>query len=94
MSVSSTYPDPGRLHQRIYESYEDGSYISWDNYLISDEGRVADGRDFAGAASGSAFRARLLDFNFEQVITATEFGGRDIDLVVAPKMLIQAGMLR
>ncbi|MFA5140014.1 MAG: FecR family protein [Elusimicrobiota bacterium] len=93
-TVSATYPDADRLHQRIYESYGDGSYISWDNYIISDEGKVADGRDFAGAVSGGAFRARLLDFNFEQVITATEFGGRDIDLVVAPKMLIQAGLLR
>jgi len=36
---------------------------------------------------------RLLDFNFEQVITASEFGGRKIDLVVEPRILIQSGLM-
>jgi hypothetical protein len=35
----------------------------------------------------------LTAFNVEQVITASEFGGRSIDLVIAPKVLVQSGLL-
>ncbi|MBI5243127.1 MAG: FecR domain-containing protein [Elusimicrobia bacterium] len=93
-SVNRTFPDPGRVHQRIYESYEDGSFISWDNYILDDQGRVAAVSDFSGLVSGTAFKSRLLDFNYEVVITASEFNGRRIDLVVEPRILISSGLIQ
>jgi hypothetical protein len=93
-TVNVTFPDSSRVHQRIYESYSDGSYTSWDNYVIDNEGRTAAVSDFSGLLSGTAFRQKLLDFNYEQVITASEFGGRKIDLVIEPKILIQSGLLK
>lgn len=93
-SVSSTFPDGSKIHQRIYESYSDGSFLAWDNFIIDDEGRVADFSEFAGIRTGAGFRQRLLNFNYEQVITATEFSGRKIDLVIEPKILIQSGLIQ
>lgn len=92
--VVSSFPESGSVHQQVYESYTDGTSITWDNYIISDEGTVASTDDFDGITSGSDFRERLLLWNYEQVITATEFEGRTIDLVVAPKILIQAGLIQ
>jgi hypothetical protein len=92
-SFSTTFPEANKLHQVFYESYSDGTFTKWDNYVISDEGNVASISDFAGATSGTADKSRLLDFNYQQVITASEFGGRKIDLVVAPRILIQSGLI-
>ena len=92
-SVTSTFPDPNRIHQNIYESYDDGTFVSWDNYIIDDEGKQAGIGDFAGVTTGSAFKQRLLGWNYEQVVTATEFQGRKIDLVVAPRIMIQVGLI-
>jgi hypothetical protein len=39
------------------------------------------------------FKAGLTSFGFEQVVTASEFGGRSIDLVIAPKALLQSELL-
>lgn len=93
-SVSVTFPSSTQIHQVIYESYSDGTFTKWDNYIIDDEGRIATLSDFQGATSGTSFKERLLNFNYEQVVTATEFEGRKIDLVVEPKILIQAGLIQ
>jgi len=93
-NVSSTFPDSERIHQLIYEHYGDGTSISWDNYIISDEGTVASTDEFSGVTTGTAFREKLLNWNYQQIITATEFNGRKIDLVVAPRILIQAGLIQ
>jgi len=93
-SVVSSFPSPADIHQNVFESYSDGTSVSWDNYIIDDEGAVASASDFAGITSGTAFTRKLLDWNYEQVIRATEFQGRKIDLVVAPKILIQAGLIQ
>ncbi|MFA6030147.1 MAG: FecR family protein [Elusimicrobiota bacterium] len=92
-TVNTTFPNADRVHQRVYESYSDGSSISWDNYIIDDQGVVARSSVFEGL-SGASFRSRLLDYNYEQVVTATEFSGRKIDLVVEPKILIQSGLIQ
>ncbi|MFA6092092.1 MAG: FecR family protein [Elusimicrobiota bacterium] len=88
-----TFPTDGKVYQRIYESYGDGSFISWDSYILDDQGRVADSSEFA-SLTGTALSTRLLDFNYEQVVTATEFGGRKIDLVVSPKILMQSKVIQ
>ncbi|MFH1726005.1 MAG: FecR family protein [Elusimicrobiota bacterium] len=92
-SKNVTYPDASRMHRRVHESYSDGSFVAWDNFSIDGEGRTAGLADFGGARSGSGYLEGLLGFNYEQVITASEFGGRKIDLVVGPKILIQSGLI-
>lgn len=92
-SAVSSFANAGLARQVVFESYSDGTSITWDNYIIGDDGKVADAAEFSGLASGAAFKSKLLDFNYEQVITATEFQGRKIDLVVAPKILIQTGLI-
>lgn len=92
-SVTSLFPDAAQLKQNVYESYGDGTFISWDNYIIDDQGKVGKFSDFDGVTTGTAFKQKILGWNYEQVITATEFQGRKIDLVVEPKILIQSGLM-
>jgi len=93
-TVSVSFPDGGQVHQRVYESYFDGTFVAWDNYGIDVEGRVSPAAGFGGAVSGPVFRQGLLGSNLEQVVTATELGERSIDLMIAPRFLTQAGLLR
>lgn len=93
-SVSTTFPNSDQIHQVIYESYSDGTYIKWDNYIINDDGKIATISDFQGPTSGVSYKEKLLNFNYEQVVTASEFGTRKIDLVVEPKILIQSGLIQ
>ena len=93
-TVSVTFPDAKQIHQIFYESYSDGTFTQWDNYVISDAGKVATVSDFSGLTGGADYKQRLLQFNFEQVITSSEFGNRKIDIVVAPKILVQAGLIQ
>jgi hypothetical protein len=89
-TVNTIFPSEGLQRQVIYESYADGTFIQWDNFIINDEGRVATISDF----KGRPYKQAVLDFNFQQVMTATEFEGRKIDLVVEPKIFIRSGLLR
>lgn len=93
-SVSVTFPDPGKIHQVIYESYSDGTATQWDNYIIDDQGRMATNADFAGVTPGISFQQKLLQFNYEQTVSASEFSGRKIDLVVEPKIFVQSGLIQ
>jgi hypothetical protein len=92
-STTSTIPNPDQIHQVVYSSYLDGTFIQWDNYIENNQGQVATAGDFS-STSGTSFTQQLLNFNYEQVITASEFGGRSIDLVVAPKILVQSGLIQ
>ena len=56
-----------------------------DSYIISDEGKIASFSDFGNAARAS-FKETLLKWNYQQIITASEFQGRKIDLVFEPKI--------
>lgn len=66
----------------------------WDSYIIDDEGKIASFGDFANITSGADYRARMLKWNYQQIITADEFGGRKIDLVFEPKVLIESGLIQ
>jgi hypothetical protein len=92
-TISTTYPNPSQLHQSILETYSDNTFIQWDGYITNNLGQVATSAQFS-ASSGASFTQQLLNFNYEQVITASEFGGRTIDLVVAPKILLQSGLIQ
>lgn len=84
-SLSTTYPSAGQAHQVVYQSYSDGTFIQFDNYAIDGQGQIAGALQFE-APTG------LLNFGYEQVITATQFQGRSIDLVIAPKILVETGL--
>jgi len=93
---SVTQPEgAGVFHDRVTITYTfDGSREVYDFYVVSDEGRVATKADFGGVTSGATYKEKLVQHNFQQKITATEFGGRSIDFVVEPKILIKAGVLQ
>jgi hypothetical protein len=85
----------GTLHDRVTITYAfDGTSEVYDFYVVSDEGRIATKADFNGTTSGKSYKERLVEHNFEQKISASEFGGRVIDFVVEPKILLKAGVLQ
>jgi hypothetical protein len=89
-----TYTEPGLEHGVVYA--QNGAGTTWekyDSYIISDEGKVATQTDFAGITSGAGYKQTLLKWNFEMIVTASEFQGRKIDLVVEPKIFIQSGLI-
>lgn len=92
-AVSSSFPEGDLMHQQFFQSYNDGSWVRWDNYMVNDDGRIATLADFEGIRTGSDFKEQLLNWNFEQVVTAKEFNGRKIDIVVEPRILIQSGII-
>ena len=88
-----TFTEAGLIHQVIYSSNANGQWDKFDSYIISDEGKVATVGDFSGITSGGAYKQTLLRWNFEQIVTASEFNGRTIDLAVSPKLFIQSGLI-
>ncbi|MBU2573589.1 MAG: hypothetical protein KKH28_05885, partial [Elusimicrobia bacterium] len=91
----SSFPDGTFLHNRILETYGTGDdFTQYDNYIIDNDGNTAGIADFAGVTSGPQYKEALLKWNFQQVITSSFFGGRKIDLVVEPKILIQSGLVQ
>ncbi len=93
-SVSSTFPDADQIHQVIFESYSTGDFIRWDNYIFTNDGQIATTANFNAATAGTSYLQGILKFNFEQDITSSQFSGRKIDLVVEPKILVQAGLIQ
>ncbi len=85
----------GIFHDVVYSA--DGTGAIWekyDSYVISNEGKVARTADFAAAGfSGTSFKTALLNWNFQTIVTASEFNGRKIDLVVEPRIFIQSGLI-
>ncbi|MBI5202689.1 MAG: FecR domain-containing protein [Elusimicrobia bacterium] len=80
-------------HQQVYNSFSDGSHIQWDNYSLNLDGKVVPRGELGGVA-GDPFRRGVLNFGYEQVITSSHFQGRRIDLLVQPRILVQAGILQ
>jgi len=93
VTTSSTFPDPGQVHQVVYNSYTDGTFLKFDNYIINNNGLIASDSAF-GSTSGTSFTQNILNYNFEQIITASEFHGRSIDIVVSPKIFVQSGLIQ
>jgi hypothetical protein len=82
------------LHNRIRLYYGDGTTETVNTYLIDDEGKMAPAAAFAGITSGQAYKNELLKWNYEETVECTEFGGRKIDIVVEPKILIKSGLIK
>ena len=85
----------GIFHDVVYSANAAGDiWEKYDSYVISDLGKVAKTSDFAATGfGGQAFKTTLLNWNFQTIVTASEFGGRSIDLVVEPKIFIQSGLI-
>lgn len=92
-TVNVTYPSADRTHQRVYESYSDGTSLQWDNYAVGEQGGAVSRAEFGDPTRTTSFQRGVLDYHYEQVVTSSHFGGRKIDLVVEPKFLVQAGLL-
>ncbi|MBI3552271.1 MAG: FecR domain-containing protein [Elusimicrobia bacterium] len=89
-----TYTEPGLIHQVVFSANGTGTiWDKFDSYIISDTGKVATTADFAGVTSGASYKSTLLKWNFEQIVTASEFHGRKIDLAVEPKIFIESGLI-
>ncbi|MDO8806340.1 MAG: FecR family protein [Elusimicrobiota bacterium] len=94
-NIEPSFPDGTYLHNRIRETYGTGDdFTQYDNYIIDNDGNTASLADFAGVTGGPQYKEALLKWNFQQVITSSFFGGRKIDLVVEPKILIQSGLVQ
>jgi len=85
----------GIFHDVVYASNLAGDiWEKYDSYVINDAGKIATTRDFASTGfSGTSFKQTLLGWNFQTIVTASEFNGRKIDLVVEPKIFIQSGLI-
>ena len=88
-----TYDENGVMHSVVYADNGGDVWEKYDSYIISDEGKIAASGDFAGVTSGTSYKQTLLKWNFQTVVTASEFNGRKIDLVVEPKIFIQSGLI-
>lgn len=85
----------GIFHDVIYAENGDGTvWEKYDSYVISDAGKIARTSDFAATGfGGQSFKTTLLNWNFQTIVSASEFQGRTIDLVVEPKIFIQSGLI-
>jgi len=93
LSYTDTPSGEDLYHNRVRIYYGDGTSETYDTYIIDDEGNIASTSDFAGVTTGAEYKEKLLEFNYEQIVTASEFQGRKIDLVVEPKILIKSGLI-
>ena len=88
------YRDGSLLHHIVYSKNADGTkWDKYDSYIIDDNGKMAQSSDFAGITDGATYKSTLLKWNYQQIITASEFQGRKIDLVFEPKILIDSGII-
>jgi hypothetical protein len=94
-AVSETPAGDNLLHNRltIFYSDEKETVETVNTYILSDEGTLASQDAFAGLTTGTGFKNELLKWNYQQIIEASEFEGRKIDLVVEPKILIKSGLI-
>ena len=89
-----TQLEAGLMHDTVYAESADGKiWEKYESYIISDEGKIAKQSDFFGITSGSQYKQILLNWNFQMIVTASEFNGRKIDLAVEPKIFIQSGLI-
>ncbi|UPT75041.1 MAG: FecR family protein [Elusimicrobiota bacterium] len=91
-----TYSEIGEgiYHDVVYASNAGGTiWEKYDSYVISDEGKIARTSDFNTGIGGRDFKTALLGWNFQTIVTASEFNGRKIDLVVEPKLFIRSGLI-
>lgn len=77
VTTNETRPDPSTARRLVYESYGDGSFLRWDLSAVDPE----------GAHQGSP-----LSFSRQESVSATEFGGRTIELTLPAALPAAAGL--
>lgn len=85
--------DPNNFDVTITNTYGDGTFETYRTVIIDDEGNAAPQSAFAGITTGAGYKNELRKWNYEQQVSATEFEGRKIDLVVEPKIFIDSGLI-
>ncbi len=89
-----TFKESGVIHEVFYSESDNGKvWDKFDNYIISDEGKVATYEAFGTFSSNVEYKKNLLLWNYQTIVTASEFNGRSIDLSVAPELFIQSGII-
>jgi hypothetical protein len=86
--------DPNHVDATVTNYYGDGTFESYRTVLIDDLGNAAPLSAFSGISTGAAYKGELLKWNYEQQVSASEFQGRKIDLVVEPKIFIESGLIQ
>jgi hypothetical protein len=89
-----TKTDPLTLDTTITNYYGDGTFEMYRTVFIDDLGKIAPQSAFEGLSTGASFKNELLKWNYEQQVSASEFHGRKIDLVVEPKIFIKSGLIQ
>ncbi len=90
---NTTFPDAGSVSQAVLESYADGTQVQTVNRAVSPGGGVVSRSAFGGDTSGPGWQGGLLRSVFQQTTTADEFGGRSIDVLLSPRVLVETGGL-
>ncbi len=85
--------DPNNVDATITRYYGDGTFEEYRTVLIDDAGKPAPLSAFSEVTSGAEYKGELLKWNYEQQVSASEFEGRKIDLVVEPKIFIKSGLI-
>jgi hypothetical protein len=85
--------DPNKVDATITYYYGDQTQESYRTVLIDNNGSIAPLSAFDGISSGAQYKGELLKWNYEQQVSASEFQGRKIDLVVEPKIFIKSGLI-
>lgn len=67
------------------DTYADNSFLKKYMYLVDDTGSVHDVLKVF-QETGASFGSSLLTYNWELIYSATEFGGRTIDIIVLPEI--------
>ncbi len=95
ITTASEFPSGvDNLHNKLSVYYADGSKSIYDNYIISDDGDVVPASTLSGFSSSAEYKSKLDLYNYETVVTATEMGGRKIDLVVDPRIGTKSGLIQ
>jgi len=95
ITTISEFPSgTGILHNRLSLFYADGTKVVYDNYIIDDEGNVAEASRFDGLTTSAAYQSELLNWNYQQNVTSDEMEGRSIRLIVAPEIGTLSGLIQ
>jgi len=86
-TMTVSYPKGNKFSAYTYSVvFKDNSWAKESYYWIDDNGVVPTKKDFVSNG--------MLNYNQELVFEASEFEGRTIDLVVEPKIFVDAGIIK
>lgn len=93
-AANTTFPDASVVRRVDFESYADGSSWTLETRAVGPRGGTLPRSAFAADPGGPSWGLGLLREGFQQTVTATEFEGRSIQLLLSPRILMETGGLR